>query len=112
MQDGHTVCVSVKLREKPSVEEFKKVLEEFKGEPQELNLPSAPEKAIIVREEDDRPQARLDLMEGRGMATTVGRIRKDPLMDFKYVTLSHNTVRGAAGASILNAKLMKAKGII
>ena len=109
VQDGHTVCVSIKLSEKPKIEEFKKTLSSFRSEPQELNLPSAPKKPIIVREEDDRPQARLDLMEGKGMATTVGRIREDPLMDFKYVTLSHNTVRGAAGAALLNAELMKAK---
>ncbi len=110
--DGHTVCVSVKLKEKASVEEFKKAMAEFKGEPQKLKLPSAPERPIIVREEPDRPQPRLDLMEGKGMATTVGRVREDPLMDFKYVTLSHNTIRGAAGAAVLNAELMKARGLI
>ncbi|MDP6670210.1 MAG: aspartate-semialdehyde dehydrogenase [archaeon] len=110
--NGHTVCVSVKLGKKAGIEEFKKALADFKGEPQRLKLPSAPEHPILLREEPDRPQARLDLMAGNGMATTVGRIRKDPLMDFKFVTLSHNTVRGAAGAAILNAELMKAKKLI
>lgn len=110
--NGHTVCASVKLGKKPDVEEFKRVLAEFRGEPQKLKLPSAPEKPIVLREEPDRPQARLDLMAGKGMTTTVGRIREDPLMDFKFVTLSHNTIRGAAGAAILNAELMKAKELI
>jgi len=112
VQDGHTVCASVRLKEKAEVEDLKKVFREFKGEPQELKLPSAPENPIIVREEQDRPQPRLDLMEGKGMATTVGRIREDNLMDFRYVTLSHNTIRGAAGAALLNAELIKAKGLI
>ncbi len=110
--NGHTVCVSVKLEKKASVEEFKRALAEFRGEPQGLKLPSAPEKPIVLREEPDRPQARLDLMAGKGMVTTVGRIREDPLMDFKFVTLSHNTIRGAAGAAILNAELIKAKELI
>jgi aspartate-semialdehyde dehydrogenase len=110
--DGHTVCVSVRLGEKPDMGEFRGALAGFKGEPQRLGLPSAPEKPIIVREEPNRPQPRLDLMAGRGMATTVGRIREDTVMHYKYVTLSHNTIRGAAGAAILNAELMKAKGIV
>jgi len=110
--DGHMVCASVKLGQEASVEEVKKVMREFEGEPQKLKLPSAPERAIIVREEDDRPQPRMDLMVGCGMTTTVGRIREDPLMSIKYVSLSHNTIRGAAGAALLNAELMKAKGII
>ena len=110
--DGHTVCVSVKLKQKPEIEEFKKVLDEFEGEPQRMKLPSAPEKAIILREEADRPQPRLDLMEGKGMSTTVGRVREDSIMDYRYVTLSHNTIRGAAGAALLNAELIKAKGLI
>lgn len=110
--DGHTVCVSVKLNKKPSIEEFKKAMVDFEGEPQRMKLPSAPEKAIILREEADRPQPRLDLMEGKGMSTTVGRVREDNIMDYKYVTLSHNTIRGAAGAALLNAELIKAKGII
>ncbi len=110
--DGHTVCVSVKLRDEATVEEITRTMSRFKGEPQKLNLPSAPKKAIVVRKEPDRPQARLDLMTGRGMTTTVGRIREDNLLDFKYATLSHNTMRGAAGAALLNAELIKAKGLI
>lgn len=110
--DGHTVCVSIKLKEKTTTDEIKKIWSEFSGEPQELKLPSAPSKVIDYREELDRPQPRLDLMSGNGMTTTVGRLRKDPVFDFKYVLLSHNTIRGAAGAAILNAELIYKKGLI
>lgn len=110
--DGHTVCVSVKLSRKTTEFEIKKLWTEFKGEPQILKLPSAPEKVIDYREEIDRPQPRIDLNSGRGMTTTVGRLRTDPLFDFKYVVLSHNTIRGAAGAAILNAELLYKKGIL
>lgn len=110
--DGHTVCVSVKLSKKTTEFEIKKVWAEFKGEPQKLGLPSAPEVVIDYKEEIDRPQPRIDLNSGRGMTTTVGRLRTDPLFDFKYVVLSHNTIRGAAGAAILNAELVYKKGLI
>ncbi|MCB1191413.1 MAG: aspartate-semialdehyde dehydrogenase [Leptospiraceae bacterium] len=109
--DGHTVCVSIKLKKQATIEEIKKVWNEFEGEPQKLKLPSAPAKVIDYREEIDRPQPRLDLMSGNGMATTVGRLRKDTVLDFKYVLLSHNTIRGAAGAAILNAELIYKKGL-
>lgn len=110
--DGHTVCVSVKLKKKTTVEEIKKLWAEFSGEPQKLKLPSAPAQVIDYREENDRPQPRIDLMNGNGMTTTVGRLRPDPLFDFKYVVLSHNTIRGAAGAAILNAELVYKKGYL
>ena len=110
--DGHTVCVSVKLKKKATEEKIKKLWSEFKGEPQKLKLPSAPEKVIDYVEEKDRPQPRIDLMNGNGMTTTVGRLRPDPLFDFKYVVLSHNTIRGAAGAAILNAELIYKKGYL
>ncbi|MCB1157482.1 MAG: aspartate-semialdehyde dehydrogenase [Leptospiraceae bacterium] len=110
--DGHTVCISIKLKKKASREEILKVWNEFKGEPQKLNLPLAPEKPIIYREETDRPQPRLDLDTGKGMAVTVGRLREDKIFDFKYVVFSHNTIRGAAGAAILNAELMYKKDLI
>ncbi|MCE9500220.1 MAG: aspartate-semialdehyde dehydrogenase [Leptospira sp.] len=110
--DGHTVCVSVKLKTKTTENDIRKVWAEFQGEPQKLKLPSAPEKVIDYRTEIDRPQPRLDLMNGKGMTTTVGRLRPDPILDFKYVVLSHNTIRGAAGAAILNAELLYKKGLI
>jgi len=83
-----------------------KALRDFTGEPQRLRLPTAPEKPIIVREEQDRPQPRLDRDALGGMAVTVGRVRKDPILDVKFVALGHNTIRGAAGASVLNAELL------
>jgi len=110
--DGHMCCISVKLKKKASVEEITEVLQEFRGEPQLLKLPMAPDKAIIVRTEADRPQPRVDLMEGKGMTTVVGRIRPCSLLDVKMVVLSHNTLRGAAGAALLNAELMYRKGYL
>ncbi len=110
--DGHTVCVSVKLKKQTTVDEIKKIWNEYQGEPQKLNLPSAPKKVIDYLEEKDRPQPRIDLMNGNGMTTSVGRLRPDPLFDFKYVVLSHNTIRGAAGAAILNAELVYKKGLL
>jgi len=108
--DGHLECTSVSLRKKPPVEEFTRALADFSGRPQELGLPSAPERPILVRSEDDRPQPRFDRDHGRGMSVTVGRIRPCNVLDFKFLILSHNTVRGAAGASILNAEFLKAEG--
>ena len=83
----------------------------FKGLPQELDLYSAPKNPVIVKDEDDRPQPRLDRLSDNGMAVTVGRLRKDAAMDnsFKYVLVGHNTIRGAAGASVLNAELINKK---
>jgi aspartate-semialdehyde dehydrogenase len=110
--DGHTACVRVKLRRKTNLAEIKAALANFTALPQELKLHSAPLEPIIVREEPDRPQPRLDRDAGRGMATTIGRILPDSVFDWKFVALSHNTVRGAAGAAILNAELMVAKNLI
>lgn len=110
--DGHTEAIFVKTKKKCSAEEVKKAMKEFKALPQKLKLPTAPENPIIVREEDDRPQPRLDRSSQGGMAVTVGRVRKDPILDFKYVVTGHNTIRGAAGASVLNAELLvKTKNI-
>lgn len=110
--DGHLVCVSVKFKKKPSAKEIIEAWEKFEGEPQKLKLPSAPEKVIIYREEIDRPQPRVDLNTGKGMTTVVGRLREDPIFDYKYVVLSHNTIRGAAGAAVLNAELLYKKGYL
>ncbi|MFC1614196.1 aspartate-semialdehyde dehydrogenase [Gemmatimonadota bacterium] len=108
--DGHLECTSVALRKKPSVDEFTRALAEFRGRPQELKLPSAPECPILVRTEDDRPQPRFDRDHGDGMSVSVGRIRPCSVLDYKFLILSHNTLRGAAGASILNAEFLKAEG--
>ncbi|EQA46360.1 aspartate-semialdehyde dehydrogenase [Leptospira broomii serovar Hurstbridge str. 5399] len=110
--DGHTVCVSVKLKKKATEQEIRTAWSSFKGEPQELGLPLAPSSPIVYREEEDRPQPRLDLDTGKSMSTVIGRLRPDPLFDWKYVVLSHNTIRGAAGAALLNAELMYKKNLL
>lgn len=108
--DGHTVCVSASFLKKPKKEEILQIWSSFQGEPQKMGLPMAPNPAILYREENDRPQPRLDLDTGKGMTTVVGRLREDSLFDWKWVVLSHNTIRGAAGAAILNAELLFKKG--
>lgn len=110
--DGHTVCVSVKFQKPAKAEEILEAWKNFRTEPQKLGLPFAPERPIVYREEQDRPQPRLDLMEGKGMSVVIGRLRPDPLLDWKFVVLSHNTVRGAAGAAVLNAELIVKKGLV
>jgi aspartate-semialdehyde dehydrogenase len=110
--DGHMACVSVKFAgRKPSIEEIIKIWKSFTAEPQKLKLPSAPEPAIIYRDEVDRPQPRMDRDAGVGMAVTVGRLRECEVFDYRFVGLSHNTVRGAAGGAILTAELLKAQGL-
>ena len=106
--DGHTEAVFIELDEEADIDKIKDKMANFKGLPQELDLYSAPKNPVIVKEEDDRPQPRLDRNASGGMAATVGRIRKDNAFDnsFKYVLVGHNTIRGAAGASILNAELI------
>ena len=109
--DGHIMTISVALGEKPSVEQVITALRQFRGRPQDLSLPSAPTPAIIVSPEVNRPQPRLDAGSGDGMAITVGRVRPCKVTHTKFVALGHNTVRGAAGAAILNAELMAADGV-
>lgn len=104
--DGHTEAVFIKSAKNWDIEGVKKAMREFKGLPQELKLPTAPVNPILVREEADRPQPRLDRLSQGGMAVSVGRVRECPIMDFKYITMGHNTIRGAAGASVLNAELL------
>jgi aspartate-semialdehyde dehydrogenase len=111
VRDGHLESVFVKLDSEPTMEEIENAFSQFKGEPQEMKLPSAPENPIVVRKEPNRPQPRYDRNEAKGMSIVVGRIRKDPIMTFKYLCLGHNTIRGAAGAGILSAELMVVKGI-
>jgi aspartate-semialdehyde dehydrogenase len=111
--DGHTACVSLEFADKkPSIDEIKKIWQDFSAEPQERELPFAPKQAIIYREEADRPQPARDRDAGNGMAVTVGRLRECNAFDVRFVGMSHNTVRGAAGGGILNAELLKARGFI
>jgi aspartate-semialdehyde dehydrogenase len=112
VQDGHLESVRIKLKRKATVEKVIAALESFTGLPQELKLPTAPARPIIVRSEKDRPQPRLDREAENGMATVVGRISKDTIFDFKLTLISHNTIRGAAGAALLNAELLVAKGML
>jgi aspartate-semialdehyde dehydrogenase len=112
VKDGHLESVFVKLDSSPNVEEVEEAFRNFKGEPQRLKLPSAPENPIIVKKEPNRPQPRYDRDAGKGMSVVVGRIRKDPIMTVKYMCLGHNTIRGAAGAGILSAELFVAKGLV
>ena len=110
--NGHTAAVFVKFRKKPSKEQLIEKLVSFKGLPQELNLPSAPEQFIQYMEEDDRPKVTLDVDFGKGMGVSIGRLREDTVYDWKFVGLSHNTVRGAAGGAVLCAELLTEQGYI
>ncbi len=112
VENGHTECLSVKLKMPASVAAIKERLQSFRGLPQELQLPSAPPQPVLVMEENDRPQPKRDVMFANGMATLVGRIRPCPILDYRMVILGHNTIRGAAGASLLNAELLAAQGRI
>ena len=108
--DGHTAAVFVKFENKPTKEEILKAWAEFSGKPQELGLPNAPEQFITYFEEDNRPQAKLDRDIYGGMGVTVGRLREDSVYDYKFVGLSHNTLRGAAGGAVLIAELLHREG--
>ncbi len=110
--NGHTASVFVKFRKKPTKEQLIEKLVSYKGVPQELKLPSAPKQFIQYLEEDNRPQIALDVDYERGMGISVGRIREDHVYDWKFIGLSHNTVRGAAGGAVLCAELLKAQGYI
>ena len=110
--NGHTAAVFVKFKKQPTKEQLIQKLVEYKGVPQELNLPSAPKQFIQYMEEDNRPQVTLDVDFEHGMGISVGRIREDSVYDWKFVGLSHNTVRGAAGGAVLCAELLKAQGYI
>ncbi len=107
--DGHMGAIRVKLRREASLTQVREAFESFRSLPQELALHTAPERPILVREERDRPQPRLDRDAGKGMSITVGRLLPDAVLDYRFVALSHNTIRGAAGAAILNAELLIAR---
>jgi len=110
--DGHMVAVRVKLAKRVSIEEVREALSAYQSVPQELRLHSAPEHPVIVRAEKDRPQPRMDRDAGGGMSVTVGRLFPDNVLDYRFVVLGHNTIRGAAGAAILNAELLQARGLL
>lgn len=110
VSDGHTAAVFVSFENKPTKEEILSAWQSFKGVAQDLKLPSAPQPFLRYFEEDNRPQAKLDRMEGNGMSVSVGRLREDVVFDYKFVGLSHNTLRGAAGGAVLLAELLAAKG--
>jgi aspartate-semialdehyde dehydrogenase len=110
--DGHTMTVSVELLTTPSVDDVVAAMRTFSGQPQALKLPTAPVPPIVVMSQENRPQPRLDAGLGDGMTTSIGRVRACPVLTHKFVALSHNTIRGAAGASILNAELMHATGVL
>ncbi len=110
--DGHTVCISIGFDKSIGPAEVAQALIDFQAPSIVQQLPSSPPRVIEVRSEPDRPQPRKDRDTGRGMTTIVGRVREDPLFDVKFVVLSHNTIRGAAGGSILNAELLVAQGIV
>lgn len=110
--NGHTAAVFVKFKKQPTKEQLIEKLVNFKGLPQELELPSAPKQFIQYLEEDNRPQVTADVDFENGMGISVGRLREDNVYDYKFVGLSHNTVRGAAGGAVLCAELLKAQGYI
>src|SRR5215203_785931 len=110
VSDGHMAAVRVKFARMPELKELRESLESFRSLPQELRLHSAPATPIVVRDEPDRPQPKLDRDAGNGMTITIGRLMPDSVLDYRFVVLSHNTIRGAAGAAILNAELLIALG--
>lgn len=112
VEDGHTESISVSLKSKASAGDLIEVWRNYRSLPQERKLPSAPAHPVLVREEKDRPQVKFDIDAECGMATVIGRVRPCPVLQFKYTALSHNTIRGAAGAALLNAELMKAEGYL
>ena len=112
VSDGHLATVFVSFDKKPSKEEILKLWKNYKGRPQELSLPSAPKQFLNYFEEDNRPQTGLDRDIEKGMGITIGRLREDTIFDYKFVCISHNTIRGAAGGAILTAELLKAEGYL
>jgi aspartate-semialdehyde dehydrogenase len=112
VEDGHTESIAVRLQRKAQPEEIVAAWNSFSAEPQQLRLPSAPAQPVVYMTALDRPQPRFDCDLGAGMTTAVGRLRKCNVLDWKFTVLSHNTIRGAAGAALLNAELLKAKGYL
>lgn len=111
-ENGHLTCLSIGCDRRVTVDEALEVLRGWRGDPAALGLPSSPERALVVTDAPDRPQTRRDVRAGHGMTVTVGRVRSDPIFDLKLVALGHNTIRGAAGGSILNAEVLVAQGAV
>jgi aspartate-semialdehyde dehydrogenase len=112
VEDGHTESVSVQFKRKAQATEILQAWDEFKGIPQEQKFPTAPEVPVRYLDATDRPQPRFDVEFGNGMTTTVGRLRPCSVLDWKFTLLSHNTIRGAAGAALLNAELLNSQGYL
>lgn len=110
--DGHTVAVSVEFAKKPTPEDVQHAITDFRGLPQEKNLPSAPKQPVVYLPQPDRPQPRRDAYRENGMAVSIGRVRQCPVLGIKFVACGHNTIRGAAGAAVLNAELMVSEGLL
>jgi aspartate-semialdehyde dehydrogenase len=111
VQNGHTGSISVAFEHRPPADAILDAWRTFKGRPQDLDLPSAPQPPIVYLTQDNRPQPALDADRGRGMTVSIGRLRECPVLDYKFIALGHNTIRGAAGAAILNAELMHKEGL-
>jgi aspartate-semialdehyde dehydrogenase len=112
VSDGHMAAVRVKLKRKATITDIREVFQSYKSLPQELGLHTAPSSPIVLRDEPDRPQPKFDRDAGEGMTVTIGRLFPDAVLDYRFVALSHNTIRGAAGAAILNAELLVARGYL
>jgi aspartate-semialdehyde dehydrogenase len=112
VEHGHTVCMSVELRRAADPEEAARVLDSWKGDPLCAGLPSAPDRPVVLSHQPNRPQPRKDAGEGRGMTVVVGRVRPDPILHLRLVAMGHNTIRGAAGGSVLNAEVLARKGVL
>jgi aspartate-semialdehyde dehydrogenase len=112
VEDGHTESVSVKLKKKASADDLVAAFSGFRSKPHELGCPLAPERPLVYDAAPDRPQPRFDLDRGNGMTVSVGRLRPCGVLDYKFTVLSHNTIRGAAGAALLNAELLKVQGYL
>jgi aspartate-semialdehyde dehydrogenase len=112
VEHGHTVCLSVEFDRPVSAQDAERVMREWSGAAEARHLPSAPERALLVADEADRPQPRRDVMTGHGMTVVVGRVRPDPVFHVKFVAMGHNIIRGAAGASVLNAELLAERGLL
>jgi len=112
VEHGHTVGITASFHERPTTDQALAALREWKGDEATWNLPSRPEHPIVVADAADRPQPRRDVNAGDGMTVTVGRVREDPILDLRMVALGHNTIRGAAGGSVLNAELLAATGML
>jgi aspartate-semialdehyde dehydrogenase len=110
--DGHIMATSVEFREKPDERAIREAFDSFASEPQKRKLPSAPARPVVYMEQQDRPQPRRDVERDNGMAVFVGRLRPCPVFDWKFIACGHNTVRGAAGAAVLNAELMYSEGLL